>query len=126
MAGFLQMVRLSAMFVMTFILGWGPAVAKFVLVCTNCLISDLDLQTNMYLGAAFNTLFTLKVSMGVLRTTTLAYNILYPIITKPQLNLQSSFSIPTSCVCVCVWYRAVVLNLFKFMHRFRKIPSYYI
>ncbi len=54
------MVRLSAMFVVTFLLGWGPAVAKFVLVCDNCLISDLELTTNMYLGAAFNTLYTLK------------------------------------------------------------------
>ncbi|KAK8388917.1 hypothetical protein O3P69_020703 [Scylla paramamosain] len=72
-----KMVRLSAMFVVTFVLGWGPAVAKFVLVCENCLISDLDLQTSMYLGAAFNTLFTLKVF-----TDTFIYAVRLPAVRK--------------------------------------------
>ncbi|MPC86855.1 hypothetical protein E2C01_081693 [Portunus trituberculatus] len=88
------MVRLSAMFVVTFILGWGPAVAKFVLVCENCLISDLELQTSMYLGAAFNTLFTLKVSVSVLCCVPLhLFSYIYPISLTIEPYPASSFNI---------------------------------
>ncbi|KAK8740241.1 hypothetical protein OTU49_003121, partial [Cherax quadricarinatus] len=57
----IKTVRTTALIVVTFLVGWGPAVVKFILICSECVYTKTDLHTQMYLGAAFNTLFSLKV-----------------------------------------------------------------
>ncbi|XP_071540154.1 uncharacterized protein [Panulirus ornatus] len=82
----IKTVRTTALIVGTFVVGWGPAVVKFLLVCSDCVIQELDLHTNMYLGAAFNTLFSLKVF-----TDTFIYAIRLPDIRKALMTMWMLF-----------------------------------
>lgn len=58
-----QTVRTTALIVGTFVVGWGPAMVKFLLVCDECPIKpgSIDLTTNIALGAIVNTIYCLKV-----------------------------------------------------------------
>lgn len=58
------MVRTTALIVVTFVVGWGPAVVKFMLVCEECALNHLDTHTVMYLGTLCNTLYTVKVPIS--------------------------------------------------------------
>nr|XP_027211255.1 adenosine receptor A1-like [Penaeus vannamei] len=54
-------VATTALIVGTFVMGWVPAVVKYVLVCPNCPVSNLTLLTQLILGVIVNSLYTLKV-----------------------------------------------------------------
>ncbi|KAK3854831.1 hypothetical protein Pcinc_038705 [Petrolisthes cinctipes] len=57
----IKTVRTTALIVVTYLVGWGPAVLKFLLVCSKCIISEPDFTTNMFIGIACNALFAVKV-----------------------------------------------------------------
>ncbi|KAK4287120.1 hypothetical protein Pmani_039804 [Petrolisthes manimaculis] len=59
----IKTVRTTALIVGTFVVGWGPAVVKFVLICEDCLVppSLISNTTNYAMGVAFNIMFCLKV-----------------------------------------------------------------
>ncbi|XP_042876498.1 uncharacterized protein LOC122256103 [Penaeus japonicus] len=54
-------VATTALIVGTFVMGWVPAMIKYVLVCQNCPVSNLDFLTQLILGIIVNSLYTLKV-----------------------------------------------------------------
>nr|XP_045593512.1 trace amine-associated receptor 8-like [Procambarus clarkii] len=82
----IKTVRTTALIVGTFVVGWGPAVVKFVLICGECVFQEMDLHTQMYLGAGFNTLFSLKVFID-----TFIYAIRLPDIRKALLTMWVIF-----------------------------------
>ena len=58
-------VSTSALIVSTFVLGWVPAMAKFVLLCPTCPYVPLEhvsRRTEIVLGVLCNGLYTLKVT----------------------------------------------------------------
>ncbi|XP_037780916.1 adenosine receptor A1-like [Penaeus monodon] len=54
-------VATTALIVGTFVMGWVPAMVKYVLVCHNCPVSNLSFLTQLVLGIIVNSLYTLKV-----------------------------------------------------------------
>ncbi|KAG0718270.1 hypothetical protein GWK47_052759 [Chionoecetes opilio] len=59
----IKTVRTTALIVGTFVVGWGPAMVKFLLVCDECPIKpqSIDLTTNIALGVFVNITYCLKV-----------------------------------------------------------------
>ncbi|XP_064079206.1 trace amine-associated receptor 4-like [Macrobrachium nipponense] len=76
----IKTVRTTALIVLTFLIGWVPAVLKFILICPNCVFTNVDQTTNVALGAAFNIMFSVKVF-----TDTFIYAIRLPDIRKALL-----------------------------------------
>ncbi|XP_069189283.1 melanocortin receptor 4-like [Procambarus clarkii] len=59
----IKTVRTTALIVGTFVVGWGPAVIKFLLVCDECVVSPTSVTVTMSLviGASVNIIYCLKV-----------------------------------------------------------------
>ncbi|KAK8389048.1 hypothetical protein O3P69_020784 [Scylla paramamosain] len=59
----IKTVRTTALIVSSFVVGWGPAMVKFLLVCDECPIKpgSISLTTNIALGVIVNIIFCLKV-----------------------------------------------------------------
>ncbi|XP_047469408.1 glucose-dependent insulinotropic receptor-like [Penaeus chinensis] len=59
----IKTVRTTALIVGTFVIGWSPAVVKFILVCEECVIHphDVDESVNIAMGATVNVIYCLKV-----------------------------------------------------------------
>ncbi|ROT85212.1 putative G-protein coupled octopamine receptor [Penaeus vannamei] len=56
-------VRTTALIVGTFVIGWGPAVVKFMLICEECVIhpNAVDESVHIAMGATVNVIYCLKV-----------------------------------------------------------------
>ncbi|XP_068243924.1 trace amine-associated receptor 3-like [Palaemon carinicauda] len=76
----IKTVRTTALIVLTFLIGWVPAILKFVLICPYCVFTNVDYTTNIALGAAFNIMFSVKVFID-----TFIYAIRLPDIRKALL-----------------------------------------
>ncbi|XP_069985472.1 glucose-dependent insulinotropic receptor-like [Penaeus vannamei] len=59
----LKTVRTTALIVGTFVIGWGPAVVKFMLICEECVIhpNAVDESVHIAMGATVNVIYCLKV-----------------------------------------------------------------
>ncbi|XP_050717279.1 lysophosphatidic acid receptor 1-like isoform X2 [Eriocheir sinensis] len=59
----IKTVKTTTLIVGSFVMGWGPAMVKFLLVCDECPIktTSIDLTTNFALGVIVNTIYCLKV-----------------------------------------------------------------
>lgn len=59
-----QTVRTTALIVGTFVVGWGPAVVKFLLVCEECVIHPrhISITVSLAMGATVNIIYCLKVT----------------------------------------------------------------
>nr|XP_053653954.1 uncharacterized protein LOC128703353 [Cherax quadricarinatus] len=59
----IKTVRTTALIVGTFVLGWSPALLKFLLICEECVIHprSVSITMNLALGATVNIIYCLKV-----------------------------------------------------------------
>ncbi|XP_071540301.1 uncharacterized protein [Panulirus ornatus] len=59
----IKTVRTTALIVGTFVVGWGPAVVKFLMVCDECVIKpgDISMTLSLAIGTTVNLIYCLKV-----------------------------------------------------------------